>query len=154
VADCPICRCLDPAALFAHEEPAMSYRVGNFTHAVSRWDSDQDYADEAGGPYPRRVERTCFQCGELFLMVVDGEYVMHPVCPRCEVTQDAERTVIDHAEQAIHGSLLDLKRAVSNAATPAEAHDLHRRITTLTEYAVRLEKLALDRADALVKGAA
>jgi len=55
--------------------------------------SDRDYDDEAHGPYPRRVERTCAQCRKPFLMVVEGEYVMNPLCDRCLNMQDAMRRV-------------------------------------------------------------
>ena len=45
--------------------------------------SDRDYSDIAHGPYPERVERTCSRCGEVFRLLVEGEYVAHPLCDAC-----------------------------------------------------------------------
>ncbi len=57
---------------------------------MSFWNanSDRDWEEECSA-YPRRVERTCAQCGEIFLMVVEGEYVSHPLCDRCCAHRDA-----------------------------------------------------------------
>jgi hypothetical protein len=116
--------------------------------------SDRDYQDEAGGPYPRRVERTCAQCGRTFSMVVEGEYVMHPVCGHCATTRDAAQEALDRAETHLYEALGDFKRAIGGAATPSEAHAVHQRLVMVTLFAIELERFALDRADYLTKGAA
>ena len=41
------------------------------------------------GGFPERVTLTCFQCGEDFKVIVQGEYEGQPWCPRCIVEWDA-----------------------------------------------------------------
>jgi hypothetical protein len=115
--------------------------------------SDRDYYDEVYGPYLRRVERTCAQCRETFLMVVEGDYVMHPLCSTCGRARDAAQEALDRAETHLYEALGDFKRAIGGT-TPSEAHAVHQRLVMVTLFAIELERFALDRADQLTKGAA
>lgn len=114
------------------------------------WDanSDLDYHDQ---PWVPRWTSDCAACGEGYVRRREDT---GNLCDRCCALRDAEREVLVHAEQAIHGALIDLKQGVLKAATPSDAHALHQRITTLTAHTIQLEKLALDHADRLTKGAA
>jgi hypothetical protein len=46
-------------------------------------------------------------------------------------------------------ALVDFENAITRSATTQEALSLHLTLTTVTAKAIRLEKLALDKADAL-----
>jgi hypothetical protein len=87
-------------------------------------------------------------------MVVEGEYVMHPVCGHCAATRDAAQDALDRAETHLYEALGDFRVGVLAAETPAAAHAVHQRIVLVTLFAIELERLALDRADHLTKGAA
>jgi uncharacterized paraquat-inducible protein A len=54
---------------------------GGFLRGLDRWLEREESED---GFYGRRVERTCCDCGEKFLVPVVGEYQVQVQCPRCE----------------------------------------------------------------------
>lgn len=56
---------------------------------------------------------------------------------------------VEVAAQEISSAMLDLEIEIRRAATPSELLGMYLNLKTMTARAVQLEKLALDRADAL-----